>query len=43
MLSEAVMITHDNITWTANAYVQEAGLVRGVKFQHHVISYLPLR
>eukprot|EP00730_Choanoeca_flexa_P001504 TRINITY_DN10664_c0_g2_i2.p1 TRINITY_DN10664_c0_g2~~TRINITY_DN10664_c0_g2_i2.p1 ORF type:complete len:651 (+),score=201.92 TRINITY_DN10664_c0_g2_i2:70-2022(+) len=40
---KAVMITHDNITFTAAALVAEAQLLsKGDKFQEHIISYLPL-
>src|SRR6185503_7654477 len=35
---KAVMLTHDNLTWTAGTAI---GLI-GVKAEEHVVSYLPL-
>uniref|UniRef100_A0A7S3QC85 AMP-dependent synthetase/ligase domain-containing protein n=1 Tax=Chaetoceros debilis TaxID=122233 RepID=A0A7S3QC85_9STRA len=37
---KAVMITHDNITWTANAQLKTMG--RPLDNDDHMISYLPL-
>eukprot|EP01083_Nonionella_stella_P038273 104150_1 len=37
---KAVMITHDNITWTANAQLKTMG--RALDNNDHMISYLPL-
>ncbi|KFO28802.1 Long-chain-fatty-acid--CoA ligase ACSBG2 [Fukomys damarensis] len=39
---KAVMLSHDNITWTAGAVVQALGLPISRKNQEQILSYLPL-
>ncbi|KAM5232333.1 long-chain-fatty-acid--CoA ligase ACSBG2-like [Hipposideros larvatus] len=39
---KGVMLSHDNITWTAGAVARDCGLSHAAEMQEVVVSYLPL-